>query len=147
MLLLDQVPLAILRIKYQLYLSQVLGGSSGTSGSLWVDSESLSLLSSSAILNFSQVLMFTSVPGFFHLTHIKMAGYDEGWLKKFSNFSSGCVFQAAQNLGIQTSAGTEVSTALVEDVSFWIRHVTDASAHNFIIIDIIINYNYIHVNI
>ncbi len=71
-----------------------------------------------------------------------MAGYDEvdeGWLKKFSNFSSGCVFQAAQNLGIQTSAGTEVSTALVEDVSFWIRHVTDVSANN--LEKLIINYS------
>ncbi len=58
-----------------------------------------------------------------------MATTNVARLKRFSKVSSDCVFQAAQNLGIQTS--NEVSSALVEDVSFRVRHITDVSEHSF----------------
>lgn len=56
-----------------------------------------------------------------------MATSNAAQLRRFSKVSSDCVFQAAQNLGIQTS--NEVSSALVDDVSFRVRHITDVSMH------------------
>ena len=54
-----------------------------------------------------------------------MADVSEGSLRRFAKVSSDCVSQAAQNLGVQTSA--EVSSALVDDVSFRLRQVTEVS--------------------
>ncbi len=56
-----------------------------------------------------------------------MAAGDEVRLRRFSKVSSNFVFQAAQNLGIQLS--NEVSSALVDDVSFRVRHITDVSVY------------------
>jgi len=54
-----------------------------------------------------------------------MAAFQEPCLKRFAKVSPDCVLQAAQNLGIQTS--NEVSDALVDDVSFRVRQITDVS--------------------
>ena len=54
-----------------------------------------------------------------------MADPTVGSLRRFAKVSSDCVSQAAQNLGVQTSA--EVSSALVDDVSFRLRQVAEVS--------------------